>query len=118
MRMVFVASHPDAASGAVHDLFQVFLARVDLQCQDKRLCSAGLVAFELPFAYITGDKFKQPVLGCNNLAGRTYLLSRHKMNSSAYAPSFVLSNVLLEQGSVGRLSLEVDRLGPSLLTIL
>ncbi|CAL8463061.1 g2595 [Coccomyxa elongata] len=46
MRMIFVANHPDAAS--------------------------GLVAFELPFAYITGDKFKQPVFGCNNLAGKCW----------------------------------------------
>ena len=30
---------------------------------------AGLVAFELPLAYIYSDKFNQPIFGANNLSG-------------------------------------------------
>jgi len=29
----------------------------------------GLHAFDFPLAYITHDKFNQPIFGCNNLAG-------------------------------------------------
>ena len=29
----------------------------------------GLVAFELPLAYIHSDKFNQPIFGANNLSG-------------------------------------------------
>jgi hypothetical protein len=42
MRFVFVAPKPD---------------------------KSGLQAFELPLAYIYKEKFSQPILGCNNLAG-------------------------------------------------
>ncbi len=31
---------------------------------------AGLVAFELPLAYIRKDKFNQPIFACNNLSGK------------------------------------------------
>lgn len=123
MRMVFVANHPDA-SGAFHDMLRYgfCFARVCLQFLQDLLCSTGLVAFELPFAYITGDKFKQPVFGCNNLAGRTYLLSHYKLHSdlrtSQATMQSVLSYLWFEQGSAGRLSLEEDRLGPSLPTTL
>ena len=39
-------------------------------------CCAGLVAFELPLVYITGDKFNQPIFGCNNLSGGLRGLAR------------------------------------------
>ena len=42
MRFVFVAPKPD---------------------------KSGLQAFELPLAYITREKFSQPILACNNLTG-------------------------------------------------
>ena len=42
MRLVFVAPKPDAS---------------------------GLQAFELPYAYISGERFSQPILACNNLSG-------------------------------------------------
>jgi WW domain-binding protein 2 len=29
----------------------------------------GLQAFDFPLAYITHDKFNQPIFACNNLAG-------------------------------------------------
>jgi len=31
---------------------------------------AGLVAFELPLAYVYSDKFNQPIFGANNLSGK------------------------------------------------
>lgn len=33
---------------------------------------AGLHAFELPLAYLRGDKFNQPIFGCNNLSGECW----------------------------------------------
>jgi hypothetical protein len=32
----------------------------------------GLQAFDLPLAYITHDKFNQPIFGCNHLSGRVW----------------------------------------------
>ena len=32
-------------------------------------CLQGLQAFDIPLAYITHDKFNQPIFGCNHLAG-------------------------------------------------
>ena len=29
----------------------------------------GLAAFDLPLPFIKGDKFNQPIFGCNNLSG-------------------------------------------------
>ena len=34
----------------------------------------GLQAFDFPLAYITHDKFNQPIFACNNLAGQALLL--------------------------------------------
>jgi WW domain-binding protein 2 len=45
MRMVFVASKTD---------------------------TSGLQAFDLPLVYIRGDKFNQPIFGCNNLSGECW----------------------------------------------
>ncbi|DBB16452.1 hypothetical protein WJX82_008645 [Trebouxia sp. C0006] len=33
---------------------------------------SGLVAFELPLAYIRRDKFNQPIFACNNLSGECW----------------------------------------------
>ncbi|DBA76760.1 hypothetical protein WJX79_004284 [Trebouxia sp. C0005] len=33
---------------------------------------SGLVAFELPLAYIRKDKFNQPIFACNNLSGECW----------------------------------------------
>ncbi|KAL3142799.1 hypothetical protein ABBQ38_003098 [Trebouxia sp. C0009 RCD-2024] len=46
LRLVFVAKQADAAS--------------------------GLVAFELPLAYVRKDKFNQPIFACNNLSGECW----------------------------------------------
>ena len=35
-----------------------------LRLLDRPCASAGLHAFELPLAYLRGDKFNQPVFGC------------------------------------------------------
>jgi hypothetical protein len=40
-----------------------------MSLHSNSLCTAGLAAFELPLAYVHNDNFKQPVFGCNNLAG-------------------------------------------------
>ena len=37
-------------------------------CADR----PGLHAFELPLAYLRGDKFNQPIFGCNNLSGECW----------------------------------------------
>lgn len=41
----------------------------------------GLQAFDFPLAYITHDKFNQPILACNNLAGQALLLVARKWPS-------------------------------------
>ena len=38
---------------------------------DKADATSGLEAFELPLAYISGEDFSQPILGANNLSGRS-----------------------------------------------
>ena len=42
--------------------------RASNPCADQ----AGLHAFELPLAYLRGDKFNQPIFGCNNLSGECW----------------------------------------------
>ena len=56
---------------------------------------AGLMAFELPFAYITEDKFKQPVFGCNNLAGQPTSFPILQSSSVFSSPSCECLDILL-----------------------
>ncbi|CAK0784918.1 hypothetical protein CVIRNUC_008123 [Coccomyxa viridis] len=39
---------------------------------DQEEALSGLVAFELPLAYIYSDKFNQPIFGANNLSGNCW----------------------------------------------
>ena len=46
---------------------------------------AGLVAFELPLAYIRKDKFNQPIFACNNLSGKLSIAVPHPRDPEAVA---------------------------------
>lgn len=46
---------------------------------------AGLVAFELPLAYIRKDKFNQPIFACNNLSGKLSIHVPHSNDLEAIA---------------------------------
>lgn len=50
----------------------VYLSNVRLVFLADKPDESGLVGFDLPLVYITGDKLNQPIFGCNNLAGRVW----------------------------------------------
>ena len=76
MRIVFIADAQDSGSGEPLAIADCLIFCVS--CSGDRCLSsihsdvslwAGLVAFELPLAYIYSDKFNQPIFGANNLSG-------------------------------------------------
>ncbi len=52
----------------------------------------GLVAFELPLAYIRKDKFNQPIFACNNLSGKLSIAVPHPSDLEAIAGTMLSSN--------------------------
>ncbi len=90
LRLVFVAKQADTVSGmlwtagpgaqncrSAHSKKSKIHFMVDLH--------AGLVAFELPLAYIRKDKFNQPIFACNNLSGKLSIAVPHPSDLEAIA---------------------------------
>merc|ERR1712216_324502 len=50
----------------------LFLSHVRMVFVAPKADASGLQSFDFPLAYVTGEKFNQPIFGCNNLAVKCY----------------------------------------------
>lgn len=86
-----------------------WLAKGTLWLSDVRLVviasgaarSDGLVAFDFPLAYITHNKFNQPVFGCNHLSGKVWPAAEGGGPSGTLAPHDY--KIWFPRGGVGTL---------------
>lgn len=51
---------------------ELFLSNVRMVFVAKTPDADGLRAVDLPLVYIRGDRFNQPIFGCNNLSGECW----------------------------------------------
>jgi WW domain-binding protein 2 len=70
----------------------------------------GLQAFDFPLAYITHDKFNQPIFACNNLAGQGSGSASHCNRSEHHAMPLALRHASVQSGDLAKAGLPCWRI--------
>jgi WW domain-binding protein 2 len=77
----------------------LFLSNVRMVFVANKPDPNGFQAFDLPLVYIRGDKFNQPILGCNNLSGECWPVCENGGPNGAFPP--MVYKLFFLEGGVG-----------------